>query len=366
MKKIVFIHTDNIYSIPPFFTALLILNDLGYEVYLITKGINNFWESELSKRGIKYKIISTNVSSIKLLNKIYERIFLRKLVKQYVKELGYFDFYWIEGKKIFDYLGKKYFYHKKFIIQVNELYEKLPRFQKKLKWFFENAELAFVPEFIRANLFRTWFNLESLPIILPNCPYKGFEIQNDLATIKSRFPVLFELIKQEKKIILYQGGIGEERDISNIVRFVDSLGDKYVFVIIGPEKGVDKIKLLSSKVHYLGFIPAPEHLIVTSYAFLGILGYKPILLNNIFCAPNKIFEYARFGIPMIGNDIPGLYYPLRIYNAGLTCDTNSIESIKNTFNEIVDNYNEFSEGAVNLYNYADNYSILKNSFAKLK
>lgn len=365
MKKIVFIHSDNLFSIPPFYSSLLILNDLGWEVSLITKGINNYWIDELSRRKISYKIISTAITRNKILNKIFERIYLRKLIERKLKDLGEYDYFWIEGKKIFDYVGPKFFEDKKFIIQVAELYEKLPRFQKKLKWFFDNAEISFVPEFTRANLFRLWLDLKELPTILPNCPYKGFKIENNLEVIKTKFPVLYQLVQQQKKIILYQGGIGKERDISNIIRYIDTIDEKYVVVIMGPPSGVDEVKSLSPKVYYLGMITAPEHLIVTSFAYIGILGYKPILLNNLFCAPNKIFEYARFSIPMIGNDIPGLYYPLKLYKAGLTCDTNSIQSIKIVFNEIINNYNEFAQGANNLYNDVDNFSIIKNSLARL-
>ncbi len=365
MKRIVIIHSDNIFSIPPVYSALLVLNDLGYEVSLITKGINEFWENELNSRGIKYRVITTAISNNRYLNKIYERLKYKKLVKQNLLELGEFDYYWLEGKKTFDYLGKSFFQNKKFIIHVLELYEKLPFFRKKLSWFFNNSEVAFVPELIRANLFRMWFNLAKLPVILPNCPYKNFEIDSSKSNIKENFPELYNLIEQNKKIILYQGGIGKERDITNIIKYIDTLDEEFVFVIIGPPSGVKECLNLSKRVHYLGLLPAPLHLVVTSQAFIGILGYKGILMNNLFCAPNKIYEYSKFGIPMIGNDIPGLYFPLKLYNAGVTCDTNSMQSIELAFNEIFKNYITFSNGAIELYNASENVEIVKKALLDL-
>lgn len=50
------------------------------------------------------------------------------------------------------------------------------------------------------------------------------------------------------------------------------------------------------------------------YADVGILPYKSnpgkvahlSPLNSLFCAPNKLWEYALVGLPMVGNNLPGL------------------------------------------------------------
>ena len=55
---------------------------------------------------------------------------------------------------------------------------------------------------------------------------------------------------------------------------------------------------------------------ITSYARIGINFYRPNCLNKAFCAPNKIYEFSGFGIPIIGNDIPGLKNTIGLNNAG--------------------------------------------------
>ena len=57
---------------------------------------------------------------------------------------------------------------------------------------------------------------------------------------------------------------------------------------LGPLK---KYMEILSDLIYIPQIPSPQHLFVTSIAYIGILVYDPISLNQIFCAPNKIFEY---------------------------------------------------------------------------
>lgn len=75
----------------------------------------------------------------------------------------------------------------------------------------------------------------------------------------------------------------------------------------------------------LPYITAPYHLEVTSHAFIGILIYAPVYgtftspLNSIYCAPNKLYEFSHFGIPMIGNNIPGLNTLLKVTKWAVAC-----------------------------------------------
>jgi len=73
------------------------------------------------------------------------------------------------------------------------------------------------------------------------------------------------------------------------------------------------------------YIAPPNHLAVTARATVGIAVYNASgtnylqRLNAIYCAPNKIYEFAGFGIPVLGNDIPGLRYTIGQAKAGVCC-----------------------------------------------
>lgn len=52
-------------------------------------------------------------------------------------------------------------------------------------------------------------------------------------------------------------------------------------------------------------------------ASIGVMSYSPHqkthagVVNALYCAPNKIFEYGKYGKPMIANDVPALKYILK-------------------------------------------------------
>ena len=119
----------------------------------------------------------------------------------------------------------------------------------------------------------------------------------------------------------------------------------------------------------MGFVSPPKHLVFLKYSRIALLPYSPEsmkgygynILNALYCAPNKIFEYARFGKPMISNDIPGLRNVFDVFNCGVVIkDPVSPSSIVDAINLVSKNYQEMSEGAVRYYNSIDLHSIVKN------
>lgn len=358
MKKIVFVVGDNISVIPPVYSTMLRLVELGYEITLITKGINNFWENELRKRGIKYFLIKSNFIKQKRINQILFRLLFQFQLKKILQKIENFDLLWIDGARTLISLRPSFLKRYKFAFQILELYDTHTKIRNKLKWYFQNSDYTFVPEFTRANIFKMWYKLEKLPTVIVNSPYE-IPIQNTLSSFGPKTSQIIKLIEEKRKIILYQGSLGAERNIDNIARFVDTLAEEFILVIMGPKRGVNSCLSISPKVFYIGEFAAPEHLLITRHAFIGVLGYLGVHMNNLFCAPNKLYEYAKFGIPMLGNDIPGLYYPFKLYGAGETSNFNDISEIKTAFYKLTNNYDNYSAGALKLY-LTENQQLMKN------
>ena len=120
----------------------------------------------------------------------------------------------------------------------------------------------------------------------------------------------------------------------------------------------------------LPYITAPYHLEVTSHAFVGILIYTPVYniftspLNSIYCAPNKIYEFSQFGIPMIGNNIPGLKYTIDYHKMGICVDKLDIESFGYAIKDIVDNFNTYSKNALDFNESDDKSKIIRQAIKK--
>ena len=127
----------------------------------------------------------------------------------------------------------------------------------------------------------------------------------------------------------------------------------------------DKIKEINPNTIYSEYIPAPLHLEVTSNAEIGLLFYDPDTLNKAFCAPNKIFEYSVFGLPIIGNNIPGLYNTIGRAKAGI-CTDFSYEGIKKALEEIYSHYDEYSSMAYKFYDSVDNVKTMRTIAEKLR
>lgn len=357
MMNIIYIHKDLIQRQPPDISTLFILRELGYEVSLITCGANDEILKKISDRDIKVHILPNCVGGASLLSKLSQYARFTQAVKRIVNEYPIDTVLWLEGAQTIFCL-KNYLKKRRYILQIQELWERNQRFLSAIGKVIGHAEVVFMPEFSRSSLYQVWFRLEKRPTVLPNKPY-FIPSESELEELKSKYPQYVSLFTQ-KKVILYQGHISKDRDLSAYVQAVKELGDNYCFVMMGHDHGVlSHYREIDPDIVHIDFISAPDYLLMTSMAYIGVLGYSPICENNIFCAPNKIYEYSAFGLPLLCNDIPGLYFLTTQYGAGkVVCDRDSI-AIKQAIIDIENNYQTYSEGARRLFDSVDNKETIR-------
>ena len=134
----------------------------------------------------------------------------------------------------------------------------------------------------------------------------------------------------------------------------------YQFVFLGTDYGmIEEYRKIDSNIIHIYFIPAPEYLIFTSKAYIGLITYDALILNCAYCAPNKLYEYGRYGLPMLGNDIPGLRNTIGYYDAGVIVDECCIESICEGIRKISENYERYSANSLRLYEETDNVEAVR-------
>lgn len=102
-------------------------------------------------------------------------------------------------------------------------------------------------------------------------------------------------------------------------------------------------------------------------AHIGILAYNSLgknigqMINVLYCAPNKIYEYSKFGIPMIANDLPALKFAFTENKAGIALpDPLTAQSIISTIKTIDSDYSKYKEESKRLYNNIDMVQIVEN------
>ena len=145
-----------------------------------------------------------------------------------------------------------------------ELIDWCPLFTKDrfFKFRIDNyARLAWktvVPERNRAYIQKAQWNLKRTPYILPNKTYYSHEIRHP----DEMKDVLLELQNEKRKIIIYLGMIGKDRNIEGFMKAIETKKEEYCLYIIG---GVsDKVKTVFqeslkkySSCKYLGYYKAP-------------------------------------------------------------------------------------------------------------
>lgn len=372
MKRIFLVEIEPILNYPPVLSILNILCRNGYRVVLCVSKFPH--ELEEMQKKYDFKVIDygnefSNYESNS--KKIFKLLGMRQFMWDNIdKQYQDGDIIWCCSVVSLKCLGKRLL-SKKYVLQIFELIENLYYINTlkigriDLPGFCQKAHKVIVCEYNRAYITQAWYKLSELPTVLNNKLYGDYVTKkNSIYTIEDK-AIIQKLNKiKDKKIVLYQGIIGKERPLGQFIDAVNELGNDYEMVIMG--KGAEEYeKYTSRNLTCIPFIAPPKYLEVTSNAYIGILtyvvDYSSCLseLNPIYCAPNKIFEYSRFGIPMIGNDIPGLRYTISYNKMGECIEDFNKDLIKEAIQKIENDYASYSKSAIEFYKNVDNEKIIK-------
>ena len=371
--RVVIAHLENVVAYPPVINLIENLLNNEHLVFLVSYNISSLPETILKNKKFHYTEIP--VIEGKGLKKQYIRGTTRikegrKAVEEYMTE-G--DVLWTTTDLTVRSLGDTVLKYKH-IMQLMELEKWYPRFKGSkvfkfpLAFYAQKAWKVVVPEINRAYIQKTWWNLCQVPYVLPNKPYNM--IPGD--PLENMESALNKISSERRKIVLYLGFIGGDRSLDEFAEALRILGDEYCLYVIG--KVGDKSKadfnnLLKKydNIEYLGYYPAPKHLLFLKYAYIGLLPYNPSgkhlyisELNALYCAPNKIFEYSGYGIPMLGTDVPGLSQPFKQYGIGMCCKKLNVESIKIGISKIEENYENMKMNCEKFYDSVNLDSIVES------
>lgn len=214
-------------------------------------------------------------------------------------------------------------------------------------------------EYNRAHIIKAEKGIPMLPFVLPNKPYAHPRTKN----IPVSDAIAAKIVDgwANKRVFLYQGAIQTDRgELVNLLECLCVSRPNSVVAVLGKKNAI--IDRLSDKYKNFSFVPfvqPPYHLEITSRADVGIAYYQGGAiwglspLNSVYCAPNKIYEYAGFGIPIICNDIPGLRYSIGQSHAGVCLPEVSRSSVKNALDTIFNNYDYYSSNAKSFFEATD-------------
>ena len=358
-KKILFVHNSRLSHLPPFLALLDYLIETNrYDITVIAAERE---EATYREYGDKIRIVNyhrgrKNGSWIeKMRIRFCQTVYYHYRLRKDLQKLSY-DILWIiHVNSVVS--TKSLLKDKKFIFSDYEWYDHdKMRFHASM-FAAQKASVNVVCEENRAWLAKCLFKLQDLPFVLPNKPWKRYA--GELSDM--------ELMKdiQGKKVILYQGIIHRERPLDSLCEVISSLED-YCLLLLGQESSYSNNLLHKYRnVFHHGYVTPPHHLAVTRLAYIGIVVYDDReSLNCAYCAPNKIWEYSMFGIPMLYNNIPGLNYSVGAYKAGEPVELNSSKSILHAIGKIDANYEAYYKSSQMLYDSCNVGSIIDNILTK--
>lgn len=363
--RIVFVHRRRFHERPPVINVIQYLTDMGHQPYLLTTDVNEYYKEWLGNRGVESFIIPFNITKNSIKNAINgfkwgvkSRSVINRISQKEPIVL------WVEGNYTFYSLTARFINKFPHVLQHQELFNMMTSkgryMMKLLAKIMPSAVVNIAPEYNRSCIYSALLKLKQQPVLLPNKPV-FFPSKVDLENLGKKYNNL--LCKTNgRKIILYQGILSKERNLGAFMEALLCLDvSQYVVVLLGRKTElVEQYKKINPDIIHIDYIPAPDYLYITSRAYIGIVTYVRTELNTMYCAPNKIFEYGAYGIPMIGNDIPGLRYTIKENKMGDVCDETSVNDIKRALKYVVDHYDECSMNALKYFNSVDNKKTMES------
>lgn len=370
-NKIIVVHYGNLMLYPPVISLLENLLNNNFNVILIsgnTEKLPKIIREHTKIKIINIDLIESNNIFMRLKRRIAIGLHYRRKLAEFTKKD---DIVWTTTDSTVRVLNKVLLKYKH-IMQLMELDEYYPLFDsaKFLKFdlskYSRMAWKTVVPEINRAYIQKVKWRLVNVPSVLPNKPY--YLDPGDITSDVQKGITIIE--KEKRKIIMYMGVIGTDRNLLPFIDAIEELGGDYCFYILGSISDRDSFNYLIKEhrqVRYLGFFNPPGHLHFLKYAYIGVLPYETNIsctyispLNVLYCAPNKIYEYAGYGIPMIGTDVLGLKIPFEKYNMGVCCSDLKKETIIRNIRYIEENHSKMRKKCFDFYRDTDLNSIVQS------
>jgi len=351
--KSVYLLKKGLQHYPPCLFEILTLSDAGKSVTVYHGKNTPYIDGLLSLRGIEHHTLSSDKNPD---NESLSRLHRARLFWEYAKEarrlisrLPEKTPLWLGNAESAAPLSPRFFEKRGSVFSVLELYREGEYLDRRLRLLLPHASAIVAREPHRANLMRLRYGLRETPFVAENKPYDR--------ALPTPPPLPSELLqsialKKGERMVLYQGIVSPDRPLDTVAAALQNIGDRRnILFVLGRADDNEKKRLLSlwENTRFLGYLPAPLHLAVTARAALGIAFYDSLSENNLFCAPNKIYEYARFGVPMLASENPGLKETVGAYGAGICVDLYDIHAVRDAILTILSDRYTYEVGARRMY-----------------
>lgn len=338
---------------PPCITQVLTLADGGYRVEVLTSNCGDGIKQLLAQHGVGCTCYPILHHPWRLLQRVMNFFHYGWTAFQFLRQHpGKERVIWLgtdeTAMKFWLFVGRRH----PVVVNALEFYER-EDYQRAMARIAPRADILTACQSQRAAYMMDWWHLSARPVILPNRPY-GHPRQRGLSGSTPESAQAIARL-QGRRTVLYQGAIRDEREVVLLAKGMAAAGLDYQLALMGADVGgsVARIQEIYPNTVYLGRFPAPLHLEITSHACIGVAAYEDDCINNRYCAPNKIYEYTGFGIPVLCNTVPGLTQTIGAARAGLCVDFSRPEEVAGALAEMEREYDAYAANARRFFDAAD-------------
>lgn len=184
------------------------------------------------------------------------------------------------------------------------------------------CDLLVCAEENRGRIMWEHYGLKKAPLVIPNISYLRLSdrpLPDDLRRTLDQYAAI------PAYSMVYAGGLLPDRRLDELVQAVDRLGRTYKLLLIGKGPSYDSLRelIVQTGNPQIMLLPAVSYHYLANVlktADVGYMYYATDTLNNLYCAPNKICEYASIGLPILCNDNPSVRAILDHYTIGYCSD----------------------------------------------
>ena len=153
-------------------------------------------------------------------------------------------------------------------------------------------------------------------------------------------------IDEKQTIFLYQGKFHEGRGIRFSIQCLSKIQNA-VLVLIGNGRMKEKylneavIYNMTQRIFFVDQVPYEQLARFSNYGCIGLSVIQPISKSYENALPNKLFEYAVSGIPVICSNLIEMKKMINAYHGGISINhQNKLEFIE-ACNKIINNYDDY-------------------------
>jgi len=199
-------------------------------------------------------------------------------------------------------------------------------------WLIKHVDMTIVVSESIADWYAEAYNMTRPVVVLNAPPQRALQYRNHFREQLG--------IRQDQKILLYQGGLAHGRGVRLILEaFKARTDDKVVAVFMGYgplQKDIQAISRCQSNIFFYSAVAPEVVLEYTASADIGIHLIQNTCLNHYYCMPNKLFEYAMAGIPILVSNMKEMATMVTQNAMGMVIEDFTPQAINHAIDELLD------------------------------